>query len=1225
MLKQSMKISQRTSQRILLPNLKFSLPSSSCPSTSSPATSSSSFSFSSSSSSSTSKQSPVSTSSFNQKLSLGKDFVDSPPEPYSNFVFDNFNRKSILENLFEDDDEDENVDEDLKFLELDLFSDNSIDSNDQLLFNQNSDLNYFDHFHHHHLHHHHSDHSSLHNYHNHRCYLDSIGNSFDDINTLTPSVQRLFTVTDSMSEFNLDQTNSDSIRDSEFKLFENQSNFQSINERQQSQTLDHHRNHQQLLLQNRLNSDIEHDMIFDLNDQLPSSSSSIHQTCNVDSFDPSEKIIDSSSNPLPALSLSSTTSIRPSLARVHPSQYLVRQDSQILFGSCCSSNTTTDSISNYGSCASSTTSSTPSTPSSVVGIPSLAQVLGKQTQTAQPTSVDSGSNCSTPSISTTSSSLNPQSCGTTTGTLPSFNEIYSIQSTARFDSIKQEQSERKQLSSSNLIAEQEFNFDYIDSQQIPTTDFFKFEDYLSDSESEIGSNFIDTNVLGDRKRSDSLIVTNLDQQCNISQSFCIKEELMDIDERLTTVEPIFEKKSSTISSSTHKSTIFLFNNAYDIKSKENFDNVDDKINIDEIIVSESILNPIRPQPITTFSTKPSSSSSSSSLQMCTDVGANKIATAIKIDLNNLSLDLLPPSTSTDSMPTKSIPISTSSNVPIEHEVSTLDSYQKSSILPSLQNVSLVSKSKTSTASSSSIKSQLTKNSKKSTQKSLLDQSLVASASPSLSSSSSSSNLLRMKSISTITGCDSDQSLMMMIGEPNSQERNLIKKSSKNSGSGSNRGAKQKSNATQICAVCGDVAACQHYGVLTCEGCKGFFKRTVQKSSKYMCLGNKDCAVDKRRRNRCQFCRFQKCLAVGMVKEVVRTDSLKGRRGRLPLKQKLLHQNQESIPNAPISTIASLLKAYEETSADKADFDFNRFNIIIEEVCSIQTTSDNHQQNQSKTELRLSVETIELQVLSMLSFSLDTLRSFVEKIPGFIDLNRQDQEILFRNSCLELFALRMAYRISSGINFIILCNNSVLHRNEFSIALGDWLPMIEELSKQLQTLNLDLNAFVCLCALTVITAREGVSDPDPIEQIENKLINSLRDHTVYNTDAQKKPNYFSKILTKISELRTIGDYGQRIILKKINRLRELNQSSSELIELERKISVTGSKLNLDPIQYRSTSTSVSMSTSTISSEIATRIDPNRSRTDMNEIMEDRCKLFDRSIENVSIDQIDFESL
>lgn len=54
---------------------------------------------------------------------------------------------------------------------------------------------------------------------------------------------------------------------------------------------------------------------------------------------------------------------------------------------------------------------------------------------------------------------------------------------------------------------------------------------------------------------------------------------------------------------------------------------------------------------------------------------------------------------------------------------------------------------------------------------------------------------------------------------------------------------------KTCCVCGDIAACQHYGVRTCEGCKGFFKRTVQKGSTYLCLGNKNCPVDKRRRNR----------------------------------------------------------------------------------------------------------------------------------------------------------------------------------------------------------------------------------------------------------------------------------------------------------------------------------------------------------------------------------------
>ncbi|KAK7939503.1 hypothetical protein WMY93_002829 [Mugilogobius chulae] len=115
----------------------------------------------------------------------------------------------------------------------------------------------------------------------------------------------------------------------------------------------------------------------------------------------------------------------------------------------------------------------------------------------------------------------------------------------------------------------------------------------------------------------------------------------------------------------------------------------------------------------------------------------------------------------------------------------------------------------------------------------------------------------------------------------------------------------------LCAVCGDNAACQHYGVRTCEGCKGFFKRTVQKNAKYVCLANKNCPVDKRRRNRCQFCRFQKCLVVGMVREVVRTDNLKGRRGRLPSKPK--SPQEPSPPSPPVSLISALVRAHVDST------------------------------------------------------------------------------------------------------------------------------------------------------------------------------------------------------------------------------------------------------------------------------------------------------------------------
>ena len=38
----------------------------------------------------------------------------------------------------------------------------------------------------------------------------------------------------------------------------------------------------------------------------------------------------------------------------------------------------------------------------------------------------------------------------------------------------------------------------------------------------------------------------------------------------------------------------------------------------------------------------------------------------------------------------------------------------------------------------------------------------------------------------------------------------------------------------LCRVCGDEATGKHYNVMTCEGCKGFFKRTIQLGLMYKC-------------------------------------------------------------------------------------------------------------------------------------------------------------------------------------------------------------------------------------------------------------------------------------------------------------------------------------------------------------------------------------------------------
>ncbi|KAM6124193.1 LOW QUALITY PROTEIN: nuclear receptor subfamily 5 group A member 2 [Pterocles gutturalis] len=83
---------------------------------------------------------------------------------------------------------------------------------------------------------------------------------------------------------------------------------------------------------------------------------------------------------------------------------------------------------------------------------------------------------------------------------------------------------------------------------------------------------------------------------------------------------------------------------------------------------------------------------------------------------------------------------------------------------------------------------------------------------------------------------------------------------------------------ELCPVCGDKVSGYHYGLLTCESCKGFFKRTVQNNKRYTCIENQNCQIDKTQK-RCPYCRFQKCLSVGMKLEAVRADRMRGGRNK----------------------------------------------------------------------------------------------------------------------------------------------------------------------------------------------------------------------------------------------------------------------------------------------------------------------------------------------------------
>ncbi|CAF0812961.1 unnamed protein product [Adineta steineri] len=242
-----------------------------------------------------------------------------------------------------------------------------------------------------------------------------------------------------------------------------------------------------------------------------------------------------------------------------------------------------------------------------------------------------------------------------------------------------------------------------------------------------------------------------------------------------------------------------------------------------------------------------------------------------------------------------------------------------------------------------------------------------------------------------------------------------------------------------CRVCGfEKNTGRNFGVITCSTCKAFFRRNGRASSILPpCRFGSHCPVNERTRRQCPACRLAKCFAVGMQKDLIRTDEERAARLQLVKANRL--QRQEKILIGSLSSSSSPLQKHNRHMSH----DLSALNYLSIDKCSAPLSSNdwiqitNMQsaydhfclhpilQAEEQREEYLSGQPIKCRLkehtfINLLTVRLTSLVSFFRAtIPSFsMDMNSNDRSWLVRTNLHYLL-------LFSSMDLMNL-NNNIVH-------------------------------------------------------------------------------------------------------------------------------------------------------------------------------------------------------
>ncbi|KAL5005642.1 hypothetical protein ScPMuIL_016800 [Solemya velum] len=313
------------------------------------------------------------------------------------------------------------------------------------------------------------------------------------------------------------------------------------------------------------------------------------------------------------------------------------------------------------------------------------------------------------------------------------------------------------------------------------------------------------------------------------------------------------------------------------------------------------------------------------------------------------------------------------------------------------------------------------------------------------------------------------------------------------------------NGPEPCVVCGDVATGYHYRCMTCEGCKGFFRRTIQKNLQYHCKNFRSCVIDKTTRNQCQECRYRKCLVVGMAIDLVLNEKQR------KAKRKLIQENRDRRRRDAVKVNTPDVGCPESHLAANERF------LIEQTVLAYSRTTINDSEKYSLPECDSQDPSTWHQAAEALTPSIVKVVDFAKGVPGFLNINVNDQILLLKACCMEIMCLRAACRFNPETEELVLLNGMRLHRNQIDSVLVD---PIYDFAVGLARLRLDNTEVALLAAVLLMQSdRTGLVAPEVVEQTQDAILGAFKSYVAKNRPHQ--PVHWAKILMKVTDLRTIS--------------------------------------------------------------------------------------------------------